>query len=303
MQSKSPSGHFSPLRYPGGKGKLAEFLKEIITSSGLEDGEYVEPFAGGAGIAIELLMQEYVRKVWINDISLPIYSFWHSVLEEPEALCRLIRDTRLSVRSWEKQRSIFQGASASDLTALGFATFFLNRTNRSGILNGGMIGGKAQAGQWKMDARYNKDALIKRIQNIANMKARVSLSMKDAAVFIRHGKAKWSSKTLIYFDPPYYVKGRHLYHDFYRPDDHAEIAKLASKITRQKWIVSYDNVPEIRDLYSTHPRIVYNVGYSARTRSTGTEVMFFGPDLAMPKVRGSMVEISRRYGNSVRAAA
>src|SRR5258706_9901788 len=167
--------HFTPLRYPGGKAKLANYVKTIIEANGLFDGEYVEPYAGGAGIALELLFHEYVSKIYINDISRPIYSFWRSVLEHTDELIRLIRTVKLSVHSWDRQKKILSHPDDHDDLQLGFATFFLNRTNRSGILNGGVIGGRDQSGPWKIDARYNAEELTYRIAEIAKFKNRIKI--------------------------------------------------------------------------------------------------------------------------------
>lgn len=145
--------HFTPLRYPGGKAKLAAYLKAIIAANKLFDGDYVEPYAGGAAIGLELLFQEYVARIHINDLSQPIYSFWKAVLNQTEEICRLVKDTERSVESWDRQKLIFANPKDHSYVQLGFATFFLNRTNRSGILNGGIIGGRAQTGPWKIDAR------------------------------------------------------------------------------------------------------------------------------------------------------
>jgi len=280
--------HFTPLRYPGGKGKLTAYIKALMKENRLLDGEYVEPYAGGAAIALELLFHEYVARIHINDVSRPVYSFWKSVLRHTEALSKLIIDTGLTVKSWDKQKNILEHADDYDNLALGFATFFLNRTNRSGILNGGIIGGRDQTGPWKIDARYNAAELVQRIKAIAGMGHRIKLTRQDALKFLKAGTAKWPQKTLIYIDPPYYVKGRDLYYDFYEPKDHAKVATfITESINRQKWIVSYDNVPAIRDLYRGAPHIVYDIGYSAaKTSKQGSEVMFFGAGLVAPKLVG-----------------
>jgi DNA adenine methylase len=203
--------HFSPLRYPGGKGKLAAFVKSLVVTNGLSDGEYVEPFAGGAAVAMELLLQEYVAHVRINDISRPVHAFWKAVLSHTDALCKRIRDTPLTIKAWDKQKAILMNADDYDDLALGFATFYRNRTNRSGILNGGIIGGRDQTGGWKIDARYNAPELINRIMSIARMKRRISLTKQDALKFLANGVTEWQKNTLIYLDPPYYDKARHLY--------------------------------------------------------------------------------------------
>lgn len=284
--------HFTPLRYPGGKGKLAAFVKEVIRANKLYDGEYVEPYAGGAAIGLELLLQEYVSKIHINDLNQPIYSFWKAVLNDTEEICRLVKNTRLTVAAWDRQKRIFSNPRDHSYVQLGFAAFFLNRTNRSGILNGGIIGGRDQTGPWKIDARYNSDELIFRIESIANLRRRIKLTRSDALALLRFGLSKWSNKTLIYLDPPYYERGRELYYDYYKPDDHAALANfIAAEMAGRAWIVSYDNVEPIKALYSGFRRFVYNVGYTAREKRQGTEVMFFAPGLAVPDLVGPVQQI------------
>jgi len=281
--------HFTPLRYPGGKGKLAAFVKRLIELNGLSDGEYVEPYAGGAAIGLELLFQEYVTKIHINDINRPVYAFWKSVLDHTDELTRLVRNTKLTVRSWDKQKRILANYENYDDLSLGFATFFLNRTNRSGILNGGIIGGRDQSGPWKIDARFNVPELVHRIEAIARLRRRISLSREDARKFLSTRLNTLPENCLIYLDPPYYVKGKALYYDYYSHEDHVRVAKLmTSKVRRQRWIVSYDNVQPIRKMYAGCRRLVYEVGYSAREVRQGSEVMFFCDRLQIPPATGTM---------------
>jgi DNA adenine methylase len=297
MNQPDPDGlssrliHFTPLRYPGGKGRLAPFVKAIIEKNRLMDGEYVEPYAGGAAIAFELLLHEYVSHVHINDISRPVYAFWKSALDDTDRLSRLIRDTRLTMKVRDKQKNILTHQGDYDDLALGFAMFFLNRTNRSGILNAGVIGGRDQSGPWKMDARYNAAELARRIAAIARMRTRISLTQLDALRFLRQGCKRWPEKTLIYCDPPYYVKGRDLYYDYYEHEDHERVAALVTQIVRQKWIVSYDDVKQVRDLYAESERVKYSIGYSARSSRQGAEIMFFSQSLRVPQVIGAIKQI------------
>lgn len=286
--------HFTPLRYPGGKGKLAAYVKQLIRDNKLDDGEYIEPYAGGAGIALELLLQEYVSMVRINDVSHHVYSFWKSVLNDTDELCRRIKNTRLTVAAWKRQKKIFKNPKDHDYLTVGFATFFLNRTNRSGILNGGVIGGLDQTGPWKIDARYNADELIFRIESIAKMKSRIKLTHSDAVAFLKHGLPKWHEKALIYLDPPYFEQGRELYYDYYDSDDHAAVAAVVTKTMKERhWIVSYDNVPEIRKLYAGFRCLSYNVRYTARERYEGKEVMFFSDDLSVPNLVGPVQQVGK----------
>lgn len=286
--------HFTPLRYPGGKGKLAAYVKEIVRANKLFDGSYAEPYAGGAGIALELLFQEYASQIYINDFSRPVYSFWKSILCDTEEFCRLVKNTRLSIASWDRQKRIFANPLGHSRVELGFATFFLNRTNRSGILNGGVIGGRDQTGPWKIDARYNADELVFRIESIARMKNRIKVTKFDALTFLRRGLSAWPRKTLVYLDPPYYEQGRELYYDYYQSDDHRNLAKFVEeKMTDRFWVVSYDNVAPIKRLYSGFRNIIYNVGYSARERKMGKEVMFFSQNLSVPPLVGPIQQIGK----------
>jgi len=287
--------HFTPLRYPGGKGKLAAFVKELMERNGLLDGEYVEPYAGGAAIAFELLLQEYVSRIHINDVSRPIYAFWKSVIDDTERLARLVRDTSLTVRAWDRQKHVLANPGDHDNLELGFAAFFLNRTNRSGILNAGIIGGRDQSGPWKIDARYNATELIHRIESIAKLRGRINLSREDARKFLLKRLDRLPEKTLIYLDPPYYIKGKELYYDYYTHPDHEAVAALVTKkIRRQRWIVSYDNVDAIREMYAGCRSIVYGIGYSAREARDGSEVMFFCKDLEVPPLTGAMKSLRKR---------
>jgi len=268
--------HYSPLRYPGGKGKLAAYIKALIKNNGLLDCDYVEPYCGGAAVALELLCHEYVSHIHINDLSKPVYAFWKSVLNHTDELCRLVRDTPLTVNSWDKQKRILANQDDFGTALLGFAAFFLNRTNRSGIFNGGIIGGRDQTGHWKIDARFNREELIFRIESIAKMRDRVTLTRMDALKFIVTKVEQWPAKTLIYLDPPYYVKGRHLYYEFYEPKDHDQIhCLLVGSLRDKNWVVSYDNVASICKLYNDCRGFSYSVRYSSRRACEGSEVMFF----------------------------
>lgn len=286
--------HFTPLRYPGGKGKLAAYVKRLMKANHLLDGEYVEPFAGGAAIGLELLFHEYVSRIHINDLSRPVYAFWRSVLFHTDEFCRLVRDTPRTIDVWDVQKKVLISEADHEDLELGFAMFFLNRTNRSGILNGGVIGGRDQTGRWKIDARYNTEELTFRIEAIAKMRARINLTQLDALKFLKSGIQRWPKKTLIYLDPPYYVKGRDLYYHFYKHNDHESIsAFVQNNITTHRWIVSYDDTPEIRKLYETRRHATYGIGYSARETRQGTEVMFFCDGLEIPQLVGPVSPINQ----------
>jgi len=274
--------------------------------NGLVESEYVEPYAGGSGVALALLFEGFASRIHINDFNRSIHAFWHSVLREPEALMRLIRDTPVSMRVRKKQQSVQVDADASMLE-LGYSTFFLNRVNRSGIIGAGVIGGKHQSGTWKMDARFNKVDLVQRIAKIARFAPKISLYNLDAEALIKDVLPTIKRPALVYLDPPYYVKGHELYTNFYDHTNHVRVAKLVAQM-EHPWIISYDNVPEIEDMYSQYRSIKYLLSYTAgpipavlqaldhSTRPTGVELMFFSPVLDLPDFHGRLMPARRPSG-------
>ncbi len=279
---------YSPLRYPGGKGKLANYFHAIIEENDLYDGHYVEPYAGGASVALSLLFHEYVSKIIINDFDRSIYAFWYSALNKTQELCDMILKTRVTLSNWKKCKEIQTKKQKVSLLALGFSTFYLNRTNRSGIINGGVIGGKNQLGQWKIDARFNKKDLVNRIKRIADYKNRIEVYNLDACELSQRLKKSVPQKTLFYFDPPYYLKGKKLYVNYYNYKDHITVARNVKSLKNFNWIVSYDNRDEIKELYSKYRKIEYSLLYTASKVSEGSEIMFFDDKLNVPAIKNSI---------------
>ena len=282
--------HFSPLRYPGGKGRVSRFVHRIFEENKLLDGHYVEPYAGGAAVALSLLLLEYASQIYINDISKPVYLFWKAVLGETDALCKKIFDKKVTVEEWKRQRNILRNFGDHSRVAVGFSTFFLNRTNRSGIIDGGgMIGGHRQTGEWKLNARYNKRGLIARIEAIAAYSNRIRVSNRDAEEFLKATVPTLPPKTLVFLDPPYFKQGHSLYENHYLPADHVRLAELVTKKLPTNWMISYDNHPEIRKAYRGCQRLIYSLPYSAAKRYEGSEVIFFSPDLIIPPVKSPLL--------------
>ncbi len=276
----------TPLRYPGGKGKLAEFMKLVFEENGLLDGHYVEVYAGGAAIAMTLLVHSYASRVYLNDINSSIHAFWRCVIEQPDELCQAIHDVKVTMDEWYKQKAIQEDQASHTPLEVGFSTFFLNRTNRSGIIWGGVIGGKHQTGKWKLDARFNKSDLIRRIEKIAMFSSRIRLYNMDAADFIKDvlpGLPR--DRSLLYLDPPYYDMGKGLYENHYRHDDHVAISRLIKNRMTLPWIVSYDYSPEIMEMYHWARSISYRISYSTQDRYQGAEAMFFSRNLILPDVK------------------
>lgn len=271
---------YSPLRYPGGKGRVADYFKKIFHDNLLYDGTYIEPYAGGASVALSLLFNEYASNIIINDKDIALYSFWFSIINHTEDFLKKLNDTDVSVDNWLKQKQIHNEKDNHSLLDVGFSTFFLNRTNRSGILKAGIIGGKSQSGQWKMDARFNKLDLTKRIEKIALYKNKISIYNLDAINLIENLKNTIDSKSLFYFDPPYYVKGKDLYMNYYSHNDHELVARAISSIQKQKWVVSYDDVEPIQLNYSNFRQKKFQLDYSAgNNNKKGNEIMIFSDNL------------------------
>lgn len=283
----------SPLRYPGGKLKVVDYIKRLYEVNDLCGGTYIEPYAGGASVALGLLFSKYADRIKINDINLSIYAFWYSVLNETEALCRLIVDTPVTMEVWQRQHELQKHKEDAGLLKLGFSTFFLNRTNRSGILNGGVIGGKEQTGAYKMDARYNKNNLIERIERVAKYADLIDLTSMDAVELIKRYKP--TAKTFCYLDPPYYVKGRDLYLNYYNEEDHKAIADAMKKY-KGKWIISYDSVPFLQELYKDYRQQEYYLSYSAGNPSKGKELMVYSEGLILPDT--GIVKVKRIKHNN-----
>jgi len=273
----------TPLRYPGGKQKIAPFFTEIIIENKLSGGQYVEPYAGGAGVAIELLLSGQVSCIHLNDSNPAVYAFWHSILHETDEFCYRISRASLDTNEWKKQREILRNPEEFDTFDLGFALFFLNRCNRSGILSGGVIGGLEQTGIWKINARFNRSELIHRIESIARKKKFIKIRNWDAEKFMSNYIPRLPRKTLIYFDPPYYNKSQDLYQNHYSKRDHERISKIIQKKINKPWMITYDNTSKILLFYKKRKKFIYSLQYSAGRAYQGSEIFIFSDKISIPK--------------------
>jgi DNA adenine methylase len=273
---------YSPLRYPGGKRRLSKFFGVLCEKNGIT-GHYIEPYAGGASVALYLLLNDFVKEITINDYDRSIYAFWYSILNYTERFCRKIADVEVNYDSWKKQKRIQDNKELQkNMLKLGFSTFFLNRTNYSGIINGGIIGGVKQNGKYKINCRFNKKELIKRIELISLHKKYINVKNMDALELIK--KNQPDKNALFYFDPPYYLKGPSLYLNYYGDEDHKKVSIEVQRIKNAKWIVSYDNTAEIKKLYKNYPKREYELFHAAYNTRIGREILFFSNNLNLPKV-------------------
>lgn len=274
MKKEDGNMNYSPLRYPGGKSRLTPFIALLIEKSKIKNPIYVEPFAGGAGVALNLLLDSKVNEIVINDYDKAIYSVWRAILNETDSFTHLIETTPLTVEEWQKQKKVYTENCNKYSLELGFAAFYLNRTNRSGILsNAGPIGGYEQKGNYLIDARFNREELKKRVLAIAQKKACIHLYNKDIRVFIKRFFPIYQERAFVYFDPPYFNKGEALYKNFFSADDHQIIHDLICDI-ECPWIVTYDDVHEIREMYKKYTCRRYDLVYSVANNGTNSELMF-----------------------------
>lgn len=266
----------SPLRYPGGKSVLSGFVSSVIKSAEIEKTIYIEPYAGGAGVALRLLREGCVSGIILNDRDPSVYAFWKSILETPADFLKLLQNTPITVEEWQRQKSIYKNPKTQ--LEQGFAFFFLNRTNRSGVISAGVIGGKEQKGAYKIGARFNKDALRRKIEFIQANASKISVTNVDGKDLIE--KRINDRNCFIYADPPYVEKASSLYMNAFALNDHKDLADLLNKCPDGNWILTYDNSPLIKDLYQKRLCKTFLLDYSALRRSKAIELLITSDTLA-----------------------
>ncbi|ACM61095.1 DNA adenine methylase [Caldicellulosiruptor bescii] len=266
----------SPLRYPGGKTFLSDFMKKVLMQNNLTNCIYAEPYAGGGGLALSLLYERMVKKILLNDIDPAIFSLWYSMLYFTEQLCGKIRKCKVDINTYIDVKKKFK--TTHNVLELGFATLFLNRVNRSGILKAGPIGGYKQEGKYKIDCRFNKEKIIQSILKIAEQREKIEIFNLDALHFLKEIKQNFSPEEIfIFLDPPYYQKGNELYMNFYKHEDHQFLCEfLITELRDYKWILTYDNSPQIMEMYKNKvPFELINVRYSANKNREAIELLFY----------------------------
>lgn len=279
------STNYSPLRYPGGKSCLSNFISELANINGLANGTYLELYAGGAGAALNMLFTGVFEQIHINDYDYNVYAMWYAILNHNRAFINRITNSPVTIEEWLRQKTIFKTGRNANIVDLGFATFFLNRTNRSGIIfKAGPIGGLNQTGNYKIDVRFNKEDLIQRVKKIATYRERIFLTNLDAVEILNdiHIHYPNSEDLFIYLDPPYYKKGKELYLNNYNHDNHLLLANTIRNINNIKWLVSYDNVQEIKSMYDGYRMSTFDLNYTLQTKKFGSELLIFCDELDLP---------------------
>lgn len=288
MEQKSKKiifGFSSPFRYPGGKTRLANKLLEVIEKNFTKDERVIlaEPYAGGAGASLALLFANKVDKIIINDLDSAIHAFWSVAVSDTDYLIEKIKRTEVTINEWRKQKTIF--LSTKDKRKLAFATLFLNRTNRSGIMTGGPIGGVEQSGKWKIDARFTKKTIIDRLEKIKEFRKKIEVTNFDGIDLLKKLEKRKDSKQLfIFLDPPYFQKGQSLYLNHYNNKDHENLSAFLQKSSFKRWIMTYDDVPYIKNLYAMMRTKGFTIQHNAYESKVGREVMIFPKSLVPIKI-------------------
>lgn len=284
MPKSSIPRFLSPLRYPGGKGSLGAFVGKLITQCNPRPRIYVEPFAGGAGIALRLLMEEHVDSIILNDLHRGVSTFWKAILYNTNEFIEIMEKTPVDIDTWHIQKAIFDDQESSELS-LGFATFFLNRTNRSGILGARPIGGLDQASKWTIDARFNKPDLRTRIELVARYRDRISVKQQNALDLLRDMDSEWN-QSFIYADPPYLQKSADLYLNNLSWPDHMDLACLL-RSRGGCWMITYDADDRvIKNLYPDLRAARFGIAHTAGYQRLGDEIVVFSDDCVVERMVG-----------------
>jgi len=278
--------YVSPLRYPGGKASLTEFLTDTIDLNDLRGCVYFEPYAGGAGAALGLLKREVVSKIFLNDADKRIYAFWRSVLHSGDRFVERIHTVPLTIEEWHRQHAICTNPGSHPEFDVGFAAFYMNRCNRSGVLTGsGPIGGYQQSGKWRLDARFKRDALAERILALVRLQQYIQVSSYDAITFLKSmlPRGRGRERAFVYLDPPYVTNGHRLYLNAYETDDHARLAHYLGKQTTLPWIMSYDDSDLIRELYAEYRIGIMPIHYTLQEKRSAQELIIAPKHLGVPQ--------------------
>lgn len=266
---------------------MAGLLRDIRRLNALSHTALAEPFAGGAGASLKLLYLEETHRIHINDADPAIYDFWHSVVNRPEPFLDMLSRTRASMAEWERQKAAYMSTTRLSQLRRGFAAFYLNRCNRSGIIvNGGPIGGVKQTGKWKIGARFNKNKLAERCSRLAEYQDRIQISCEDGLHFIDGLNV---NEAFFFIDPPYFEKGPTLYLNGLDIAYHTSLAERLRQMGDAAWVLTYDDCPQIRRMYRGWARVrPFSIRYTAARRRSGNEVMITPLWMRLPTAQASL---------------
>jgi DNA adenine methylase len=284
----------SLIRYPGGKSKLCQQIIDKLSSYITPNTIYYEPFFGGGGIGLKLLKNPPLKSplgmryifyptissIWINDKDIGISCLWTSVIKYAEKLKRKIIDFKPSVFDFyafkrELLRLDRKPILEDDIVDIGFKKLAIHQISYSGLgtKSGGPLGGINQQSKYLIDCRWSPKYLCKKIDNFHTLFSNINIEQQyctneDFGVLLNNA----NTNCLVYLDPPYYVKGNELYQCGFNENDHVRLSNML-RIANYKWLLSYDDCPEIRKLYWWANTESLSVNYTINTSNNKNELL------------------------------
>ena len=254
----------TPLRYPGGKTWLFEYVKEFLHFHELESKIVVEPYAGSASISVGLLRGNLMKEAYIGEKDPIIVSFWNAVLTRNDELVEYISTLEVTMETWFALKKYLSPTSTTnyDIVEVAGAFLFYNRTNYSGIIKGGPLGGKKQLSPYKLDCRFNKERIIERIRGLKGLYGRLHIVESDGLVFMQEMSSKFPEDSFFYVDPPYYGAGKDLYRFYFTDMEHESLSDFLTNLD-PPWLLSYDNAEFIRNLYQMRTKFPVYTDYQS----------------------------------------
>ncbi len=267
----------SPLRYPGGKRRLAPYVAATLAENDLRPNVFVEPYAGGASVALELLHFDLVDKVVLGDQDALITSFWQTVVSDVDWLCEQVEQISLDLALWERMKV----GRFRSRRSMALACLYLNRTSFNGSLHpsAGPIGGKAQVSEYAIGCRFPRERLIQRLRACAAMGDRIEVAApQDAMRTLRETRDRAhrdERSVFFYLDPPFWSKSDKLYRRSFTELDHEHLADALHWVS-DPFLLSYDPAPEVVELYKGHraaTTALIELLYTGSARSAGRELV------------------------------
>lgn len=249
MSKRNGKPLLSSLRYPGSKRRLVGYIREALQANELKPSLYVEPFVGGASVALQLMQDGLVSKVILVDRDPWIASFWHTVFFDTDWLVQQVETMEVTLEKWQQ----FKQSTPTTIRDQALTGFYLNRTSFSGILEAkaGPLGGKSQKSDYKIDCRFPRETLVRRIEQAAAHREKVhavwNCSWEAGVAKIRDAQQAGNLPTqdvFFYFDPPFFEKAEDLYRFYFVEDDHKALRDFLLRL-EDKWILSYDSADQV----------------------------------------------------------
>jgi DNA adenine methylase len=255
------------LRYPGGKsrGPLSNKIVQKVTER-YTGGIFGEVFFGGGGITFKLLRAKAVDRVLINDYDRSIAMLWTEVIRNPDRLGRAVRGFKPTVAAFVAAKAKLLAETGTPLDAL-----VVNKLSHGGRgVCAGPQGGFEQHGKYKIDCRWNPNALVTGIAACCDL-------LRGRAVDNKCHQHDFQQviegAAFNYIDPPYWDVGDGLYRCFFTEADHLRLFYALNNKTN--WLLSYNNVPEVKNLYCHFPQEIDTISGNGGEKQN-SELLIYG---------------------------